>query len=159
YLAKISDGAAKSEGVRLGGAIAERVLAARVGDGADAPDAYRPRTTPGVYVATPVLAASTWPNVKPFALPKPDQFRPDAPRLLESTEWTTDFNEVKNYGRKVSDKRTPEQTETARFWLMTGPGAYHPFVRQLVLAKQMSVVDSARLMTSVAIGLNDAYIA
>jgi len=30
--------------------------------------------------------------------------------------------------------------------LMTGPGAYHPFVRRLVLAKQMSVVDSARVI-------------
>jgi hypothetical protein len=159
YLAKIPDGAAQSEGIRLGEAIAAKVLAARASDGADAPDAYRPRTTPGVYVATPILAASTWPNVKPFALAKPDQFRPDAPILLESKEWATDFNEVKDYGRKISDKRTAEQTETARFWLMTGPGAYHPFVRRLVLAKQMSVVDSARFMTSVAIGLNDAYIA
>jgi hypothetical protein len=110
-------------------------------------------------VATPILAASTWPNVKPFALAKPDQFRPDAPILLESKEWATHFNEVKDYGRKISDKRTAEQTETARFWLMTGPGAYHPFARQLVLAKQMSVLDSARFMALVAIGLNDAYIA
>jgi hypothetical protein len=82
YLAKIPD----SEGIRLGEAIAAKVLAARANDGADAPDAYRPRTTPGVYVATPILAVSTWPNVKPFALAKPDQFRPDAPILLESKE-------------------------------------------------------------------------
>ena len=159
YLAKIPDGAAKLEGIRLGEAVAAKMLEARANDGADAPDAYRPRTTPGVYVATPILAASTWPNVKPFALAKPDQFRPDAPILLESKEWATDFNEVKDYGRKISDKRTAEQTETARFWLMTGPGAYHPFVRELVLAKQMSVLDSARFMALVAIGLNDAYIA
>jgi PAP2 superfamily. len=112
-----------------------------------------------VYVATPILAGSTWPNVKPFALTKPDQFRPGPPVSLESMEWATDYNEIKEYGRKVSNKRTAEQTETARFWLMTGPNAYHPFVRQLAIAKQMSVLDSARFMTLVAIGLNDAYIA
>jgi hypothetical protein len=42
---------------------------------------------------------------------------------------------------------------------MTGPNAYHPFARQLVTAKQMGVLDSARFMALVAIGLNDAYIA
>jgi hypothetical protein len=157
YLAKIPEGAAKLEGIRIGEAVAAKMLEARANDGADAPDAYRPRTTPGVYVATPILAASTWPNIKPFALTKPDQFRPPVP--LESTAWATDFNETKDYGRKVSDKRTAQQTETARFWLMTGPAAYHPFARHLVLAKQMSVLDSARFMALVAIGLNDGYIA
>ena len=28
----------------------------------DAPDDYRPRTTPGVYVPTPITAASIWPE-------------------------------------------------------------------------------------------------
>jgi hypothetical protein len=159
YLATIPNSTAKSEGIRLGEAIAVKVLEARTNDGADAPDDYRPRTTPGVYVATPIPAASTWPNVKPFSLTKPNQFRPSPPAPLESKEWATDYNEIKEYGRKASKQRTAEQTETARFWLMTGPGAYHPFARQLVLAKQMNVLDSARFMTLVAIGLNDAYIA
>jgi hypothetical protein len=159
YLASIPPSAAKSEGVRLGEAVAAKVLEARANDGSDAPDDYRPRTTPGVYVATPILAASTWSRVKPFALTKSNQFRPEPPVPLESKEWARDFNEIKEYGRKSSNKRTAEQTEAARFWLMTGPGAYHPFVRQLVLTKQMNVLDSARFMTLVAIGLNDAYIA
>ena len=42
---------------------------------------------------------------------------------------------------------------------MVGPPAYHPFVRQLVTAKQMSVGDSARFMALAAVGLNDALIA
>ena len=52
YLASIPDGAAKSDGVKLGEAVAAKVLEARTNDGCDAPDAYRPRTTPGVYVPT-----------------------------------------------------------------------------------------------------------
>ena len=42
---------------------------------------------------------------------------------------------------------------------MVGPPAYHPFVRQLVTAKQMSVGESARFMALAAFGLNDALIA
>src|SRR5262249_9514705 len=64
YLASIPDGAAKWDGVKLGEAIATKVLEARAHDGSDAPDDYRPRTTPGVYVPTAIMRAPMWPNVK-----------------------------------------------------------------------------------------------
>jgi hypothetical protein len=159
YLASIPDGAAKSDGVKLGEMVAARVLEARANDGSDAADAYRPRTTAGVYVPTPITAASMWPNVKPFAITTPSQFRPQPPISLTSKDWATDYNELKDYGGKTSAKRSPQQTETARFWLMVGPQAYHPFARQIATAKQMSVGDSARFMTLVALGINDALIA
>jgi hypothetical protein len=158
-LASIPDGPAKSDGIKLGEMIAAKMLEARANDGHDAPDAYRPRTSPGVYVPTPVTAASMWPNVKPFAINSGSQFRPQPPVSLTGKEWATDYNEIKDYGSKTSTKRTPQQTETARFWLMVGPQAYHPFVRQIAKAKQMSVSDSSRFMTLVALGLNDALIA
>src|SRR5712671_1072056 len=82
YLGSIPDGAAKSDGIKLGEAVAAKVVAARANDGSDAPDAYRPRTSPGVYVPTPITAASMWPNVKPFAMAKGSQFRPKAPISL-----------------------------------------------------------------------------
>ena len=159
YLGSIPDGAAKSDGVKLGEAVAAKVLEARANDGSDAPDAYRPRTTPGVYVPTAITISSMWPDMKPFVLAKGSQFRPKPPISLESKEWATDYNELKDYGGQNSTKRTAEQTETARFWLVGPPMAYHPFVRQLVTAKQMSVVDSARLMALVSVGLTDAIIA
>jgi hypothetical protein len=159
YLGPIADGAAKSDGVKLGQTIAAKVLEARADDGCEAPDAYRPRTTPGVYVPTPITAASMWPNLTPFAMASPSQFRPKPPISLDSQEWATDFNELKDYGGKTSVKRSAPQTETARFWLMVGPQAYHPLVRRLAIAKQMDVGDSARFMALVAVGLNDALIA
>jgi hypothetical protein len=158
YLASISDGPAKSEGVKLGEAVAARVLEARANDGANAADDYRPRTTPGVYVPTPIIRGPMWPNVKPFAMTSPSQFRPGPPIALDSNEWATDFNEIKDYGRN-STKRTAQQTETARFWLVAGPVAYHPFLRQLATAKQMGVVESARFIALTAIAINDALIA
>jgi PAP2 superfamily len=158
YLATIPDGAAKSDGVKLGEAVAAKIVAARASDGFDAPDAYRPRTTPGVYVPTAITLSSMWPNMKPFAMATASQFRPKEPISLESSEWATDYNELKEYGGHKSAKRTAQQTETARFWF--GPLlAYQPFVRQLVTEKKMSVIDSARFMALAAVGLNDAIIA
>jgi len=159
YLAPIPDGTPKTDGIKLGEAVAARVVEARTNDGADAPDDYRPRTTPGVYVPTAIPISSMWPNMKPFAIANPSQFRPAAPIVLESKEWATDYNELKDYGGQTSAKRTAEQTEIARFWLIGPPMAYHPFVRQLATAKQMDVVDSARLMALAAVGLTDAIIA
>jgi hypothetical protein len=159
YLAAIADGDAKSDGIRLGEAVAAKVLQARADDGANAADAYRPKTKPGVYVPTPITAASVWPGITPFALTKPSQFRPQPPIALESKEWAADFNELKAYGGKTSTTRSPQQTETARFWLMVGAPGYHPVARQLIIAKQMSVIDSARFMALYAVALADAYIA
>ena len=158
YLAAIPDGNAKSDGVRLGEAVAAKVVAARARDGSDAADDYRPRTAPGVYVPTPIMRGPMWPRVKPFALASPSQFRPGPPVALESKEWAADFNEIKAYGERKSEKRTAQQTETARFWLVAGPVAYHPFVRELVTAKQMGVAESARFMALAAIAINDALV-
>jgi hypothetical protein len=159
YVAAIPESAAKSEGLELGGAVADALLQARANDGASAPDAYRPKTKPGAYIPTPITVGSAWVTMVPFALREPSQFRPAAPVSLTSAEWTSDYNEIKAYGSKTSTVRSPQQTEIARFWLMVGPQAYHPLARQLILARQMSVIDSARSMALFSVALTDAYIA
>jgi hypothetical protein len=98
YLAAIADGEAKSEGIKIGDAVAARVLEARAGDGSDAPDAYRPKAKPGVYVPTPMTASSAWPKLKPFVMSSPSQFRPEPPISLASQQWATDYNEIKVFG-------------------------------------------------------------
>jgi hypothetical protein len=148
-----------AKGMRLGEVVALRVFDSRATDGATGIDTYRPRTQPGVYVPTATVVASTWPTLRPFVLERPDQFRPGPPVALASTEWATDYNEIKAYGARNSTQRTPQQTETARFWLMVGPQAYHPLARQIVAARRMKLVDSARFMASFAAALTDAYIA
>jgi hypothetical protein len=133
-------------------------LATRAHDGSSAPDAYRPRTSPGVYVPTAITLSSMWPDMKPFALTSGSQFRPAPPISLDSQEWAADYNELKDYGRLNSTKRSSQQTETARFWINPLTG-YQPFLRQLVTAKQMDVADAARFMALAVVGLNDAIIA
>jgi PAP2 superfamily len=159
YLAAFPDGTAKSDGIKLGESIAASIVSARVYDGSDGADAYRPRTAPGVYVPTAIPISSMWPDMTPFAIASPSQFRPKPPISLESKEWATDYNEIKDYGGQSSTKRNAQQTEIARFWLVRPPVAYHPFIRELIIAKQMNVLDSARLTALIAVGLNDAIIA
>ena len=159
YLSNIPDGDAKSEGIRLGEVVARKILEARAKDGADAADAYRPKAKPGVYVPTPITVASMWPNVKPFAMTSPSQFRPEPPIALHSEQWASDYNEIKDLGATTSSKRSAKQTEDARFWLITGPQSTDPVARQLAAVKGMNVIDNARFMALTAVALADAYIA
>ena len=160
YLAQLdATPEALANGVRLGKAAALKILEARANDGATGVDSYRPRTKPGQYVPTAVMVCSTWPTMRPFALASPSQFRPGPPLSLKSREWAADFNEIKEFGSKTSARRSARQTETARFWLMTGPQAYHPLARQLVAERRLNLIDSARFMALFAVTLTDAYIA
>jgi hypothetical protein len=159
YFAAIPNGDAKSAGITLGQAVAAKILEARANDGANAPDAYRYRTSPGVYVPTPITVSSTWPSLKPFAITSPSQFRPRPPIALNSQEWALDYNEIKEFGGKGSTKRSARQTEDARFWLITGPQSTEPIVRQIVTAKNMSLIDGARFMALTAIAASDAAVA
>jgi len=159
YLAAIPDSPAKAEGIRLGEAVAAKILEERANDGARAPDTYRPRATAGIYVPTAPTAASQWPKVKPFALTSASQFRPPPPIALESAEWAADYNEIKELGGRASTKRSARQTEDARFWLVTDGRGYYPVIRTLVEAKKLSLVDSARLFALAAVAREDALIA
>ena len=159
YLASIPDSPAKAAGIKLGAAVAAKVLEARDNDGARAPDTYRPRTTPGVYVPTAPTWASQWPGVKPFALTSGSQFRPGPPVALTSARWAADYNEMRESGSRASAKRTPRQTEDARFWLAVDGRIYYPVIRQIAQAKELSVIDCARLFALTAIARADALIA
>jgi hypothetical protein len=159
YLAAIPDSAAKAEGVKLGEAIAVKMLAARANDGANAPDIYRPRTTAGVYVPTVTPLAAHWPGVKPFALASASQFRPPAPISLTSAEWAANYNEIKELGGSASTKRSAQQTEDARFWLAVDGRVYYPLIRTLAITKKLNLIDCARLFALTAVARADGLIA
>jgi hypothetical protein len=69
------------------------------------------------------------------------------------------LHEIKDLGEKNSSKRTARQTEDARFWIFVNPGMSHQLVRQIVTAKNMDVLDSARFMALVSTAEADAVIA
>ena len=159
YLETIPDSAAKAAGIRLGEAVAAKILETRMDDGAAAPDSYRTNTAPGVYVPTVATWAPQWPGVKPFAMTSASQFRPVPPIALGSHEWTADYNEIKALGRFDSKTRTPQQTEAARFWLEVAGTVYYPLVRSVAASKKLSTLDNARLFALITMARADGLIA
>ena len=159
YLAQIPEGPAKAVGIALGEQVADSILEMRANDGANAPDSYRPRTTPGRYVPTGPVVVPMWGSVTPFAMKSPSQFRPGPPIALTSREWAANYNEIKEIGGKNSTKRTALQTETGRLWLYTGPATFFPLTVQLSTAKGLSVSENARLFALEAMATADAMIA
>jgi hypothetical protein len=159
YLARIPDGDAKTRGVKLGEEMALLAIKSRLNDGYGAPNAFRPVTQPGVYTETMQTYGWDISTMRPFVLTSPSQFRPPPPIALTSDEWAKNYNEMKAYGEKDSPRRTPRQTEDAKFWLTVSPGSNQPLARQIVIKKNMSIVDSARFMALVTMAQMDAAIA
>src|SRR5215510_7391228 len=140
-LAGIADGESKTKGIDLGKKAAADLIALRANDGMDAQETYRPHTSPGIYIPTVVPAFSTSGAVTPWVMTSGSQFRPAPPPALTSETWTA------------------EQTTIGRFWFITGPRSYNPIVRQIAVAKDMDIVDCARLFALTSMAGNDAYIA
>jgi hypothetical protein len=157
-LAKVPDGPGKDAGLRLGQRAAAAIVAEREQDGAAAPITYRPYTTPGKYVPTVFPTSSTWKGLKPFCIKAGDQFRPPAPYALASAQWAADYNEVKRMGGKTGSARTPEQTDIARFWQLTGAATYNPVTRHAARLKGLDLLDAARLFALSAIATADTAI-
>ena len=158
-LAMIADDPAKAAGIAVGEQAATAILALRADDGAAAPETYRPHTIPGVYVPTVIPAAPQWPQLKPWLMASADQFRPEPPPSLTSEVWARDYNEIKAIGAKNSTRRTPEQTEIARFWEYTLPPIYHGVVRSIATIPGREVTQNARLFMAVTQATDDALIA
>jgi hypothetical protein len=158
-LSGIPETEGKSNGIVLGKKAAEGVIAFRASDGSNAQESYRPYTKPGVYVPTIVPLFSTIGATTPWVMTSGSQFRPGPPPALDSETWTRDVNEIREIGARNSTVRTAEQTTIGRFWFLVGPRTYNPIVRQAAMAKNMDVVDCARLFALTSIAGNDALVA
>ena len=158
-LKAIPEGAAKSNGIKLGMEVAEAVQADCAKDGTDTPETYRPHAAPGAYVPTAAPASAQYASARPWVIKSADQFRPGPPPALSSAEWARDYNEVKNLGGTKSTARTPEQTEAVRFWgNVNFGGSWQAAAGELASKKEMSLADCARLFALLNMGLANAYI-
>ena len=135
-------------GVVVGEAAANAVLAKREGDNRNLPDltGYTPGSGPGVWTPTPpTFAAPQTPFlqfVTPFGYDDPTRFRPIAPPALDSSTYTADYLEIKDYGASNSPSRTAEQSVTALFWSGSASALWSANVRSL--AASMDILTAAR---------------
>lgn len=159
-LALVPDGPGKTAGIEVGEQAARMMVALRQQDGTfGGADAYRPFTRPGTYVPTSLPVVSNAALRKPFVASSNAQFRPGPPPALDSAVWARDYNETREWGAIDSQRRTPWQTETARFWEQLGTPAWNDVARSLSATKAMPLADRARLFALLNIGMFDAYLA
>ena len=143
-----------ADGIVVGEAAANGVLAARVGDHRNDPEleGYTPASGPGKWIPTPPAFANPQTPflrfVTPFGYDDPARFRPRAPRALDRRTYTADYDEIKDLGRATDTSRTAEQSATALFWSPSASALWSANVRSL--ASTMDLLTAARFE---AIGL------
>ena len=137
-----------ADGIMVGEAAANAVLASRVGDHRNDPEleGYAPGRGPGVWIPTPPAFANPQTPflqfVTPFGYDNPARFRPHAPPALDSRTYALDYNEVKDVGRVTETSRTAEQSATALFWSPSASALWSANVRSL--ANSMDLLTAAR---------------
>lgn len=162
-LATIPDGQAETQGVMVGTAIADLLIAQRSDDGFRASVTYTPPSPPipGVWLPT----ATTPPIgtylglMRPFSLDSADQFRPGGPPALTSKKWARDYNEVKAIGSAASTTRTAAQTVAARFWAEAPVQQARNSFRRFVGQHELDIAQAARFMAMVSVAYADGLIA
>ena len=145
-LVPLPESAARTAGIAIGEQAAAAAIADRADDATNAPDTYRPVTTPGAWIPTTPPLFAEYARAKPWVVARADQFRPGPPPALTSAAYARDYNETKELGGARSTRRTPQQTEAVRFWTQANlASAWFEAARQLGAAKGVDLADNARL--------------
>jgi hypothetical protein len=166
-LASIPDDAARTKGIQLGESIAQSILQLRANDGSTAPGAYVVGSGPGAWQRTypdylpPLLPQ--WPEVAPFVIADPVDFRVEAPPELSSEAYAVAVDEVMRLGAVNSLERTADQTEIAIFWAdgggtATPPGHWSRIATDVINGESLTLLESARTLALLNLALADAGI-
>ena len=164
-LAQIADSKGKTQGIAIGLAVADHILALRSNDGASAPPIpYIFGTAPGDYQSTPPNfptqpQLTQWSHVTPFALNRADQFRPGPPPKLTSDEYTDAFNEIESLGVENSTTATADEALTGRFWNGAIQNYWNEITQTAAQTHNLRTADSARLFALLNLSLADGVIA
>ena len=162
FIAGIPDGTRKTNGIRLGRAVAGAYIALRSDDGFDNVVPWvQPPPGPGVFEPIPFDSTPVdikLKQVRPLSFDDSARFRPDGPNSLTSHAYTRDFNETKALGRVDSSERTPEQTEIARFWTEQAMVFYNRNLRNLAVEHGLDTLETARMLAMVHVSAADSLV-
>ena len=144
-------------GMAVGQTAATNIINLRDGDGRMTPIGMTSSFPtlppgPGVWRLTPPFAPPQTPwvaNVRPFIALSLDQFLPDSPPSLQSSEWVEAFNQIKAYGALIGSVRTDEQTLIAKFWSANVVRQYNGAGRDIIAARGLGLLDTARMAAMV----------
>ncbi len=163
-LASIPAGPAKDAGLAAGQAAAAAILARRGADslGAAIGKPYTPLApAPGVYQLTPplnfVIGAGVG-ELAPFVVGNIIKLRSSVPHPIGSSAYAKDYQEVKELGSAASTTRTPQQTETARFWYDAATQEWHAAARTGLADNAADEWQAARTLALVGIAMFDVTV-
>jgi len=115
-MAEVRDVRAREAGRLIGEAAATAAIPAGGIDPAITQEPYRPRTTPGEWISTPLPQIEPYMSaLRPWVIPSADALRPPPPPALTSPIWARDYEEVRRLGSRTSTERTAHQTLIARY--------------------------------------------
>lgn len=155
----IPDNPARVAGIALGEKVAATLFAERQSDATNAPDTYRPLTTPGVWVPTTPPLFPQYATAKPWGMDSASQFRPAPPPALNSALYARDYNETKEMGGVKSTKRTDAQSDAVRFWTQANLNpAWFQAARQASARRGLSVPESARVFALLSMAFANCFI-
>jgi hypothetical protein len=162
-LAKIPQSPAKTDGINAGSEAAEKWIAARAKDGADAKATFTPVAGVGKWQPTPPQHAPgilpQWGNVTPFALKSARQFDVKGPPAPGSEAFARDLAEVRDVGARDSRTRTADQTASAIFWTIQTPVVWNAAARAASAARGLGPLEAARVLALVNFACADSQIA
>ena len=154
-------------GAEVGARVAKEILAWRENDGwvVSPFPPYSEPPLPGRWQPTPPAnAAATFTHLQhaaPMAALAATQFLPTPPPSLTSARYAADLNEVKLLGKSDSTARTDEQTTIAKLWSGVGTttgffAVWNNVARDVVQARNLSLVEAARVFALVNVSIHDA---
>jgi hypothetical protein len=168
YLAGIPDGQGKDDGIAVGEAAAQAVLAARASDNFYNTALYtNPPAEPGVWQSTATAndfataGANDYPMAFtiPLTAPAPDARRPPPPPPLASRRYAAALFEVQQSGAKAGSDRTAEMTDVVQFWTESGFTLWQRNTRDIVIGRGLDDLEAARALAMVGVAGGDGMLA
>jgi len=157
-LARVPDGQAQDDGVLYGQQVAIDILTLRQNDNLESNPVYTPGSGPGAWVPGPNPVGTGLGQTRPLIMLSGDEFRPDGPPALGSVEYADALNEVRSVGALSSGARSPQQTETARFYSDNAVPQFTRALNKLSTEQGLTLLGAARMLAMTAIASGDACI-
>lgn len=167
-LNNIPDGESEDLGIALGEAAADAIISMRSTDNFAIANQQLPvpdGINPGEYKSTLPFSNPGMPKIKalhqwgtlmaPFVVQNNSQFRPKAPFPVNSSQYKTDYEEVKAKGARAEHTRTPDETEIGVFWVEQASSGWNRFARNMISSKKMDAWRTARLFALMHTAMTD----
>jgi hypothetical protein len=161
-LSSVVEGPPKTNGVKLGQMVAEKLLELRATDGSTQKADIKLPDGPGFYHLTPPHSMQPilvqWGAVNPFVIRLKEGYTTKGPPRLDSARFKADFDEVKLLGARYSSARTADQTAAAVFWTVQTGVPWFAAARAAAVERKAAVLDNLHLFGLLSVAVADSQI-